>query len=374
MRRLLLIFIAAAALLLQSAASAQARHDCGARSGRTVVGSAAVRVFFLDRGTTRHYRACWRRGGGGKPVELVYGGIDRPDFVNRFLLRGRYLAFVYTSCEPRGPCDSFEVKIVDVERRRVVMATTARSEDYLSGSVRTLVATRGGAAAFLASDGGEQYVRKLDSLGVEELDRGSDVHSLTLNGGRLHWFHGGQERDDHVAHVRRCGPVRHAATLKLSRRLRVYYTESDDTYTTYACLLGGGKPMYLADEEAPPSTAYTYNDFFELRGEHVVWLEVQCVLDFDCQTRIHSADVRRRTTRSGRDFHGIPRVLVNEKGFAAELVQGRGDPADYSILGFDSTGEHVLDEGPGIDPGSIAIFADSVVWRHDGEQRSAPLR
>jgi hypothetical protein len=365
MGRVLIAVAAAATLFLPAPASARAR-DCGPASARTVEQSAAVRVYFAQQGSTKHYYACWRRT-GGKPVALVYGGVTPPTSVSRVLIRGRYLAFVYTDCQP--DCEYLEVSLVDVKRReRVAFA------GELYGSVRTLVATRGGAAAFLASDNGVQYIQRLDSLGVEEIDRGPDVHSLTLHRGRLHWLHGAQARDDHVAHVRRCGPARHAVTVALSKRLRVYYTERGDYRRSYACLLGGGRPLFLAEEDTYPGTAYSYNDDFELRGDHVVWLESLCYAVDGCQARIHGADVRRRSTRSGSNYHEFPRVWVNEKGFAAELVGGGGDPANYYILGFDSTGERVLDEGRGIEPDSISIFDEGVAWRHDGELRSAPLR
>lgn len=34
----------------------------------------------------------------------------------------------------------------------------------------------------------------------------------------------------------------------------------------------------------------------------------------------------------------------------------------------------LLDESAGIDPRSIVVYGDAVVWRDNGEQRSAPLR
>ncbi|MEA2412251.1 MAG: hypothetical protein QOC77_2812 [Thermoleophilaceae bacterium] len=154
----------------------------------------------------------------------------------------------------------------------------------------------------------------------------------------------------------------------------MYYTDPfDDGEETrsYACLLGGGAPLFLG-QDSPLSTSYSYHYDFQLRVDHVVWLEYGCYMG--CLARIHSADVRRRTKRSGSGFHDVPTVFANERGFAAELVPSEGTPRSYSILGFDSTGERLLDEGEGIDPSSIAVFADAVVWRHDGEQRSAPLR
>src|SRR4051812_27113903 len=100
-----LIAVAAAMMLLPATASARPR-DCGPASARTVEQSAAVRIYFTEHGATKHYYACWRRA-HGKPVSLTYGGIERPEFLNRFRLRGRYVTFVYTSCAPGSGCDSF---------------------------------------------------------------------------------------------------------------------------------------------------------------------------------------------------------------------------------------------------------------------------
>jgi hypothetical protein len=369
-----LIALAVAAMLIPSlpAAAAARTHGCGPSSARTIERSAAVRVYFVERRGTKTYYACWRRT-HGKPVNLA-GGVYRPEFVNQFRLRGRYLTFVYTLCSTDTGCDSFAVQTVDVKRRRAVVGT-----DSQSGRVVTLLATRGGAAAFLATTGHEQYVQKLDSLGVEEIDRGADVRSLTLRGARLHWLHGTQARDDHIAHVRRCGPSRGAVTEALSKRLRVYYSDPylDDELQHYACLLGGGKPLPLG-EDIPGGSAYSNLEDFQLRGDHVVWLDTRCSLWEACQSQIHSADVRRRTILDGDGYHDTPLVIVNDRGFAAEVfLSGGYEPGaapSYTLLAFDSAGERQVDEGERLDPDSVAVFADSIVWRHDGEQRSTLLR
>jgi hypothetical protein len=355
--------IAVAAVMFLPATASARPDDCGPAAARTVRQSAAVRVFFVQKGRVKHYFSCWRRT-GGKPFELVYNGVRRPDSVDRLLLRGRFLTVVSRSCQPE--CAYLEVSLVDVKRRRFVVFA---KEAY--GSIRTLVATRGGAAAFLAADGDGQYVERLDSLGITELDRGAGVRSLSLRGSHLHWLHGSQDRDEHIANVRRCGPGRGAITQALSRRVRVYSVDpdhDDEEFVTYACLLGGGKPLLLGKDEEP----FGYLDDFQLRGDHVVWLENRCELE--CVVKIHSADLRGRTTRAGERFHAVPLVFSNRRGFAAELTQDDSDPPRYELLGFDSAGERVLDEGAGIDPDSIAIFDDAVFWRRDGEQRSAPLR
>jgi hypothetical protein len=63
-------------------------------------------------------------------------------------------------------------------------------------------------------------------------------------------------------------------------------------------------------------------------------------------------------------------IYPNRRGFAAELFSS----TPYKLYSFDSWGEMLLDESAGIDPRSIVVYGDAVVWRDNGEQRSAPLR
>src|SRR3954453_14433889 len=190
--------VLATVLLTASPAGAAPRHNCGPRSAPTVAQSDTIRVY----GKNQDFAACWRRS-RVKPVELYYGALGP------LRLRGRYVAYVSRSCE--YGC-GLRVDIVDVKRGESVEST-----DLLQGTVRTLVATRGGAAAFLVDNEGTRYIQKLDALGPEEMDRGPEVHSLTLHRGRLHWLHGTTPRDDHIAHTRRCGPVKNAHTEALTR-------------------------------------------------------------------------------------------------------------------------------------------------------------
>jgi hypothetical protein len=239
------------------------------------------------------------------------------------------------------------------------------------------VATRGGAAAFLFDKAGTSYIQKLDSLGPEQIDRGPNVHSLTLRRGRLHWLHGTARRDDHIAHTRRCGPTGDTHTEALSRTLRVYYTprfSEEDPYHHYACLLGGGKPFFLEDEGAYPSTSTSNPVDFQLAGHYVFWLELGC-LQGGCTATLHTADVRKRRQREGQlHSRGSTTFYPNRRGFAALFDPPSPGFPDAALYGFDSAGERLLDQGPGIDPASIVVYSDAVVWRNDGEQRSAPLR
>jgi hypothetical protein len=372
MRRIVLALAVGVALCCAPPQAAAApKRGCGPKVGLTVWQSATIRVFFTEKGAARSYYACWRRG-HGKTALLGSGAVGPAGAIGRFRLRGRYLAYVHTTCG--GSSCHFVVDVLDVKRRTSLVST-----DSVSGEVRTLLATRGGAAAFLAvtPDRRERFVQKLDRLGVEEIARGPGVRALTLHGGRLHWWNGMLERDDHIAHVRTCGPLRRAQTIGLNRHLRVYSKGPDEEgryRSTYACLLGGGRPLFLGADD-PPSTGYSYHDDFQLAGHHVFWVEYGCYATLGCDTTVHVADVvKRRRKRSGRLGSEPLQIYPNNRGFAAELYSPTDGFPDYRLYGFDSTGEHLLDSGPKIEPDSIRVFADAVVWRNDGVEHSAPLR
>src|SRR3954449_4224534 len=353
------IAIVLATLLLAAAPADAARtRSCGPKSAPTVAQSSTIRVY----GKEQDFAACWRRS-RVKPVDLYYGALGP------LRLRGRYVAYVSRSCA--DGC-GLRLEIVDVKRGESVEST-----DVLPGTVRTLVATRGGAAAFLVDDKGTRYIQKLDSLGPEEIDRGPEVHSLTLHRGRLHWLHGTAQRDDHIAHARRCGPIKDTHTVALSRNVRAYYTPrftEADRYSYYACLLGGGKPFFLEYEEAYPSTATSSPVAFQVAGHHAFWLELGCYQG-GCTATLHIADIAKRRQREGQlHSRGTTTYYPNRRGFAGLFDPPSPGFPDAYIYAFDSTGERLLDQGPEIDPASIAVYADAVVWRNGGEQHSAPLR
>ena len=355
--RLMAIALAAFAFFAPRAEAAQ-RLGCGPAAAHTIRQSSSIRVFVQNR----NYFACWRRS-RGKPIDLL---IEAPA---QFRLRGRFLTYVSVySCIASG-CD-FSVTILDVERRRAVVF-----EDYVLGKVRALVATRGGAAAFLADDGRTRFIHKLDSLGAEEIDRGPDLRALSLHGRRLHWLHGAKAREDSIVHTRRCGPPGGLRTEVLSRGLRVYYTApyGGEEYHHFACLFGGGKPLFLG-ADLPGGTAYGYFDDFRPVGHHVFFFEYDCGPE-GCSSKLYSADLVTRRIRSGAfAYHETPTVYPNSRGFAAELYAPTESRSAYKLYTFDSRGETLIDESAAIDPSSIVVYSDAVVWRDNGERRSAPLR
>jgi hypothetical protein len=76
--------------------------------------------------------------------------------------------------------------------------------------------------------------------------------------------------------------------------------------------------------------------------------------------------------RSGRALHTadtaapLSALLVKPNGSVAFLL-------GEHLIRLDSTGSAVLDEGPGIDPDSLAASANRLYWMRDGATQTAPF-
>jgi hypothetical protein len=260
--------------------------------------------------------------------------------------------------------------VTDVARRRLV----ASSDPYTSGRVVKLVASDRGEAAFLAYDAvrGKLVLDKMDDYGVSERDSG-DLGGLRLVGRRIGWVSAGARRSEPIAHVRRCGPGPPAYSAEIGRSARVYGVDPDedpDATEWFACLHSGGRPLSLG-ADVPGNSGYGYHDDFQIDNGFVGWFEVGCT-GHDCGATLHVADLRGRTIRSGR-YHGTGTLLLNERGFAAEITRRANTGTEISDLyAFDSAGERLIDTD--IDPASVAIETGAITWLHGGEPRREELR
>src|SRR3954454_1164694 len=167
MRWTLTVAALMAVLVAAGPASAAGRASCGPRDAFTVKSNRQLRVYdTVGPGAGVTYYVC-ARGRGGKAIQLSDAPFTSSSNMALLLLRGRYLVYVKTYCSDSGACPD-DVGWVDVRNGVQNRAREARA------GVDTVVATRAGAAAFLATadDGRERYIEKIDSLGVTELDRG----------------------------------------------------------------------------------------------------------------------------------------------------------------------------------------------------------
>src|SRR4051812_32718812 len=95
--RSIMIALAVFSFVMTPASAAGAR-TCGPKSARTVRQSATIRVFSQKQS----YFACWRRGRRA-PEQLGFDAFGPGESIGPLRLRGRYLAYAYSSCHVT-PC------------------------------------------------------------------------------------------------------------------------------------------------------------------------------------------------------------------------------------------------------------------------------
>jgi hypothetical protein len=138
------------------------------------------------------YYACLRPG--GKPLKLVRESISPDDrtaaAVTDLVLAGRFVGF----SELGSYVSESVVKVVSVGARRGVR------REWVDGYLHDLVVSEDGLAAGIATEITEEdAVYAFDSRGKTELARGADLHDLTLDGTRLSWFNGSEQRTAELA-------------------------------------------------------------------------------------------------------------------------------------------------------------------------------
>jgi hypothetical protein len=148
---------------------------------------------------------------------------------------------------------------------------------------------------------------------------------------------------------------------------RVYEVGSDD-HRLYGCMYDTGKRRLLTTwfncgcsmgDDAPPTTWLT--------GRFVAIAFQSCpppAVGGACTGSLQVKDIRTgKTTHSG----GYPSDLVLRRDGSVAYVSGD------QVIKKDLNGTKVVDQGPRIEPNSLAANASRLYWIRDGVPRSAPF-
>jgi hypothetical protein len=163
---------------------------------------------------------------------------------------------------------------------------------------------------------------------------------------------------------RRRACAKRGVTVASSPAARVFEVRRGDTHTLYACLRATGRRQSLvswyscdcsvADEPAPDA---------ELMAARFVLLsEYPSCGPFECTTP---------TTYTLRDLRSKREVYPRDD--VSQVVTGAGFFAysDGRVVMVRGRSQRVLDEGPGVEPGSLAVAGDRLYWIRDGEPQLA---
>lgn len=197
------IAVAAWALGTGTGTGTALAETCQVRGSETVVENRLARVFAITRGTRRHV-LCTRRTGRSLWLDPPAEDLD-VDRVNRFRLRGRFLAYQRIHVAFRGRT-TFTIELRDVRTRRLARRVDAAPDggavrpSSARDGVRDLVVSRGGALAWIVQNpyapGSRLQVWRSDAAGDALLDQGDriDPGSLSLAHGVVRWRADGERR------------------------------------------------------------------------------------------------------------------------------------------------------------------------------------
>lgn len=159
-----------------------------------------------------------------------------------------------------------------------------------------------------------------------------------------------------------------ATTWAKSLEARVYVRGGDDEVLVGCNRLSGRRTVLARWFSCECSIADEPDPQVWLAGRHVAVNQYFCPPDASrC-----SGSMRVFDLRSGRALYGVI------TGALIDLVIKPNGSIGY-LLGqqlyrYDSRGPQLLDEGPGIDGGSLAVNRTRLYWLHDNVPRTAPLR
>jgi hypothetical protein len=161
-----------------------------------------------------------------------------------------------------------------------------------------------------------------------------------------------------------------STTLARSIDARVFTRSRGDYYRLVGCLLRTGQRRLLfrwydcgcsTGDDPPPDVG--------LNGRYVAVNTWKCEPYFTgrCSGRMQVIDLRTgRALHTADTGQPLSALLVKANGSVAFLLGER-------LIRIDSAGTAVLDEGPGIDPGSLAANSNRLYWMRGDAPQSAPF-
>jgi hypothetical protein len=158
--------------------------------------------------------------------------------------------------------------------------------------------------------------------------------------------------------------AKRGATAAASATARVFEVDRDGDRTLYGCLRAGGRLQALArwfscdcsvGDDPAPGVAL-------LAGRFVALTHHPSCGPFPCET---GPSYTLHNLRSGR--------AVSPQGPVSQVVPGEGFYAyeDGRVVLVRGGAERVVDAGPGVEPGSLAIAGRRLYWMRDGLPQSA---
>jgi hypothetical protein len=164
--------------------------------------------------------------------------------------------------------------------------------------------------------------------------------------------------------------AKRGVTVASSRWARVFVVDRGGNQSMYGCMRAGGRLQLLSrwfscgcsvgDDPDPDA---------QLHAGRFVELTEYASCGPDPEPRCGGSSVSLRDLRTRREASAQDAVgqVVAGSGGAFAFYDGR-------VVVVDGGGQRVLDEGPGVEDGSLAFARTQLYWTRDGQPFSAPLQ
>jgi hypothetical protein len=183
----------------------------------------------------------------------------------------------------------------------------------------------------------------------------------------------------HAAAAKRCA-LKNSKTVAQNDRVRVFTRRiNDDDIRWYGCLFSRNRRFVLTD--VWPGWAEVVDS--DVAGRFVALVEFTSNSHY-LYDHVRRFDLRTGASTtlgcSGGDYDDpnprseISHVVVTGRGAVAweQHVPQQGSDPRY-VVAYDTRGRRIVDPGPLVDPGSLAVDSGVLTWRNAEEQRSDPL-
>jgi hypothetical protein len=177
-----------------------------------------------------------------------------------------------------------------------------------------------------------------------------------------------------------CGPAR-ATTLASDAKLRVFKDSSSKSSAApvFECAKPSGKPRRLVPQ--PGSSGVPISGKFAVSSPWAAAVESQLMGQDTVRIFVVARNVNtgawNRCLVGGADrpdqLPGVKRLAVSQDGAIAWGAVMRLPPARPEVGTCSDGSPHILEQGPGVEPGSVEVQGSSVIWSRSGSRQSAQI-
>jgi hypothetical protein len=160
-------------------------------------------------------------------------------------------------------------------------------------------------------------------------------------------------------------------TLAQTVGVRVFTKHVNESDRVFVCARASRRSLRIG--ELDPDTPAGV-DSFVIAGSMVGFHRYVCDHGGLCDMNVVVVNARKRTTvHKSAAMEGFLRSLVLAPSGSVAWIRASGLADELSVGVIDASGERLLDQGPGIDPSSLALGTGRLYWLDGGQAQTAQL-